>query len=97
VTSITPARRAPASRRHVGPRGRDRPRELLRAGHGLDLAAPPRRERRQTSQKVETTSATFILRASKDADLVRNQAVLVRTEAMNGRAASQYVNLTVTD
>ena len=49
------------------------------------------------SQKVETTSATFSLRASKTADLVTDQAVLVTVEGLNGRTASQYVDLSVKD
>ena len=50
-----------------------------------------------SSQKVETTSATFVLSASKTADLVTDQAVLVTVEALSGRKASQYVNLSVRD
>ena len=51
----------------------------------------------KSSVKSETTAATFILTATKDAPLVENQAVGVTIEGMNGRSASHYVNLTVTD
>lgn len=51
----------------------------------------------RSSMTVDTTSATFALKASSKADLVRNQAVAVTIAAMDGRKAMQYVNLTVTD
>ena len=51
----------------------------------------------KSSVKSETTAATFILTATRDAPLVENQAVGVTIEGMNGRRASHYVNLTVTD
>ena len=51
----------------------------------------------KSSIKAETTSATFILTASKEADLVRNQAVGVTVEDPSGRQATQFVNLNVTD
>ena len=47
------------------------------------------------SQTVETTSATFVLRASRDAALVRNQAVSVTVEGRDDRRATQYFDLTV--
>ena len=50
-----------------------------------------------SSIHAETTTATFILTAAHTADLVRNQAVGVTVEALNGRSATQYVNLTVTN
>src|SRR5262245_48315557 len=49
------------------------------------------------TQTVGTTSATFSLRASKDADLVANQAVHVTVDAMDGRRATQFVALTVAE
>jgi len=51
----------------------------------------------RSTQKVETDNATFSLKASKDADLVANQAVAVAIDDMNGRRATQYVTLTVQD
>lgn len=51
----------------------------------------------KSSIKAETTSATFILKCGNAADLVTNQAVGVTVEDPNGRQATQYVNLTVTD
>jgi hypothetical protein len=51
----------------------------------------------RSSMTVDTTSATFALKAKRDADLVSNQAVAVTIAAMDGRKAMQYVNLTVTD
>jgi len=51
----------------------------------------------RSSIKAETTSATFILKAGPTADLVGNQAVGVTVEDPNGRKATQFVNLTVTD
>ncbi len=50
----------------------------------------------QSSMKVETTRATFVLAASASADLVSNQAVSITVEDPSGRQALQYVNLTVT-
>ena len=51
----------------------------------------------KSSIKAETTSATFILKAARNADLVSNQAVGVKVEDPNGRQATQYVNLTIKD
>ena len=51
----------------------------------------------QSSIEAEATSATFILTAGRAADLVRNQAVGVTVEDPNGRQATQFVSLTVTD
>ena len=51
----------------------------------------------KSSIKAETTSATFILKAGAAADLVSNQAVGVTVEDPNGRKATQFVDLTVTD
>jgi hypothetical protein len=51
----------------------------------------------KSSIKAETTSATFILKAGTAADLVSNQAVGVTVEDPDGRKATQFVNLTVTD
>ena len=45
----------------------------------------------------ETTSATFILTAASSADRVGNQAVGVTVEGPDGRKATQFVALTVTD
>lgn len=45
----------------------------------------------------ETTSATFILRASRTADLVTNQAVSVTVADPAGRTATQFVSLDITD
>jgi len=50
-----------------------------------------------SSIKAESTSATFILKADKAADLVSNQAVGVTVEDPSGRKATQFVNFTVTD
>lgn len=51
----------------------------------------------QKTQTVDSASATFSLKASKDADLVANQAVGVTVDAMDGRRATQYVALTVAE
>jgi hypothetical protein len=51
----------------------------------------------KSSVSAETTSATFILKAAMAADLVSNQAVGVTVEDPNGRKATQFVSLTVTD
>jgi hypothetical protein len=51
----------------------------------------------KSSIKAETTSATFILKCGAAADLVTNQAVGVTVEDPNGRQATQYVNLTVSE
>ncbi|MCE9638120.1 MAG: hypothetical protein K8T90_20655 [Planctomycetes bacterium] len=51
----------------------------------------------KASIKAETTSVTFILKASKTADLVSNQAVGITVEDPSGRQATQFVNLTVND
>ena len=51
----------------------------------------------KSSIKAGTTIATFILKASASADLVTNQAVGVTVEDPNGRQATQFVTLTVTD
>lgn len=51
----------------------------------------------KSSIKAETTSATFILKASSTADLVSNQAVGITVEDPSGRQATQFVNLSVTD
>ncbi len=50
-----------------------------------------------TSVRAETTSATFILKASATADRVTNQAVGVTVEDPEGRRATQFVSLSVTD
>jgi cytoskeletal protein RodZ len=50
-----------------------------------------------STQTVDTTSATFSLKASQDAELVANQAVNVTVDAMDGRRATQYVALTVAE
>lgn len=49
----------------------------------------------RATQKVETDLATFSLKASKDADLVRNQAVAVVFDDDEGRRTTQYVTLSV--
>ena len=51
----------------------------------------------RTSMAVETATATFGLKASKTADLVSNQAVMVTVADADGRRTTQYVDLTVTD
>jgi hypothetical protein len=51
----------------------------------------------RSSMKVESTSATFALKAKDDATLVTNQQVAVMIEAMDGRKAKQYVSLTVVE
>jgi hypothetical protein len=51
----------------------------------------------QSSARVETTSAIFILTASREADLVGNQAVGVTVEDPDGRKSTQFVNLSVTE
>jgi ABC-type glycerol-3-phosphate transport system substrate-binding protein len=48
------------------------------------------------SMHVETTGATFILRASTSADLVTNHTVDLTLEDPNGREVKQHVSLTVT-
>jgi hypothetical protein len=57
--------------------------------HGVDVD--------RSSQKTETSSATFALTASKSADLVAAQPVGVIVEGMDGRRATQFVALTVKD
>jgi hypothetical protein len=47
--------------------------------------------------RAETTSVTFILHATPGADLVGNQAVGVTVEDPDGRQATQFINLTVTN
>jgi hypothetical protein len=49
----------------------------------------------RATQKVESDLATFSLKAGKDADLVRNQAVAVVVDGMDGRRTTQYVTLSV--
>jgi uncharacterized surface anchored protein len=49
----------------------------------------------RVSQKVETSSATFALTASKDAELVAERPLGVTIEGMDGRRATQFVALTV--
>jgi hypothetical protein len=49
----------------------------------------------RATQKVETDMATFALKASRDADLVRNQAVAVTLDGDDGRRATQYVTLSI--
>ena len=49
----------------------------------------------KASISAETTSATFILTATPSADLVTNQAVGVTVEALDGRKATQFINITV--
>ena len=49
------------------------------------------------SMNVETTGATFILRASTSADLVTNHAVDLTVEDPNGHQVKQHVSLTVTN
>ena len=49
----------------------------------------------RATQKVETDSATFALKAAKDADLVDEQKLGVMVQGMDGRRAMQYVALTV--
>ena len=51
----------------------------------------------RASMTVDTTSATFALTATRTADRVRNQAVVVTLEDDNGRRAMQYIDLTVTE
>jgi hypothetical protein len=51
----------------------------------------------QVTQTVDTSSATFSLKASNNADLVANQAVNVTVDAMDGRRLTQYVALTVAE
>ncbi len=51
----------------------------------------------KSSIKSESTSATFILAASRNADLVKNQALGVTVADPEGRTATQFVDLTVTD
>jgi len=51
----------------------------------------------RASAKVESTMATFVLEASKTADLVSNQKIAVTVEGMGGRKAMQYISLDVTD
>ena len=48
------------------------------------------------SMKVESTIATFILKAAPSAPLVEKQAIAVTIEDPDGRQALQYVDLSVT-
>lgn len=50
---------------------------------------------RQDSQTVETNAATFVLEASKDADLVTKQAVTVTAVGPDGMTVTENVELTV--
>jgi hypothetical protein len=49
------------------------------------------------SMSVETTAATFVLRASSTADLVTNHAIDLTVEDKDGRQVKQHVSLTVTN
>jgi hypothetical protein len=51
----------------------------------------------KNSISAESTTATFILNAAAAADLVSNQAVGITVADPNGRQATQFVSLTVTD
>ena len=51
----------------------------------------------RSSMTVDSTTATFVLKATPSADLVRNQAVALTLEGQGGRKAMQYIDLTVTD
>lgn len=51
----------------------------------------------RTSMTVDTTSATIVLKAALDADLVKNQALAVAIEDGAGRKAMKYVDLSVID
>jgi hypothetical protein len=48
-----------------------------------------------SSMKVESTVATFVLKASSSAPIVDQQAIAVTVEDPDGREALHYVNLTV--
>lgn len=61
------------------------------------FALPKGVESDSASVRAETTSATFILKASAVADRVTNQAVGVTVEDPDGRRATQFVSLSVTD
>jgi len=49
----------------------------------------------RATQKVETSTATFALKAARDADLVDDQKLGVMVQGMDGRRSMQYVALTV--
>jgi hypothetical protein len=49
----------------------------------------------RASQKTETSTATFSLTATKNADLVAEQPLGVIVEGMDGRRLTQFVALTV--
>jgi len=49
----------------------------------------------RATQKTESQTATFALKASDGADLVANQKLDVTLDGMDGRRATQYVALTV--
>lgn len=51
----------------------------------------------KSSIKAETTTVTFILKADKAADLVSSQEVGVTVEDPDGRQATQFFKLTITD
>jgi len=51
----------------------------------------------KSTMTVDAASATFSLTASKTADIVAKQAVIVTVAALDGRTTTQYVDLTVTD
>jgi hypothetical protein len=51
----------------------------------------------QSSVKTDADQASFVLKAAPDAGLVENQAVGITIESPDGRRASHYVNVTVTE
>ncbi len=51
---------------------------------------------RQASKTVETDAATFVLQASRQAALVRNQAAAVTIEGPDGMRGTEHIRLTVT-
>jgi hypothetical protein len=51
---------------------------------------------RQASKTVETDAATFVLQASRQAALVRNQAAAVTIEGPDGMRGTEHIRMTVT-
>jgi hypothetical protein len=71
-------------------------RQNMNEGVQVSIADLPRGVKaKESSMNVETDSATFILQADKDADLVANQTVAVMMEGPDGMRATEHFRLTV--
>ena len=73
-------------------------RKAFTEGVGVAVSQLPKGvEAEVPSKPVETDKATVLLKASKFADLVGNQAVSVTVSGPSGMQAIQYFKLTVTE